>query len=62
MINFAEELNKASAMKLTADLFLAAITAGIADTLSFAHDLNISFSDLSQLLIPGTWKALYRQG
>ena len=49
LINFGEETGKAAAMKLTGNLFLVAFTAGIADTLSFAHALNISISDLTQL-------------
>ena len=49
LINFGEEAGKAAAMKLTGNLFLVTFTAGIADTLSFAHALNISVSDLSQL-------------
>ena len=53
LINFGEETGKAAAMKLTGNLFLVAFTAGIADTLSFAHALNISVSELSQLF--GTW-------
>lgn len=53
LINFGEEVGKAAAMKLTGNLFLVAFTAGIADTLSFAHGLNISVNDLSQLF--GAW-------
>jgi 3-hydroxyisobutyrate dehydrogenase len=49
LINFGEEAGKAAAMKLTGNLFLVAFTAGIADTLSFAHALDISVSDVSQL-------------
>ena len=49
LINFGEEPGKAAAMKLTGNLFLVAFTAGIADTLAFAHALNISRSDLLQL-------------
>jgi 3-hydroxyisobutyrate dehydrogenase len=49
LINFGEETGKAAAIKLTGNLFLVVFTAGIADTLSFAHALNISASDLSQL-------------
>ena len=49
LINFGEEPGKAAAMKLTGNLFLVAFTAGIADTLSFAHGLNISVSDLLKL-------------
>lgn len=53
LINFGDEVGKAAAMKLTGNLFLVAFTAGIADTLSFAHAMNISVSDLSQLF--DTW-------
>jgi 3-hydroxyisobutyrate dehydrogenase len=53
LINFGEEVGKAAAMKLTGNLFLVAFTAGIADTLSFAHAMDISVSDLSQLF--DTW-------
>jgi 3-hydroxyisobutyrate dehydrogenase len=53
LINFGEEAGKAASMKLTGNLFLVAFTAGIADTLSFAHALDISGSDLSQLF--GNW-------
>jgi 3-hydroxyisobutyrate dehydrogenase len=49
LINFGEEAGKAAAMKLTGNLFLVAFTAGIADTISFAHALHISVSDLSLL-------------
>jgi 3-hydroxyisobutyrate dehydrogenase len=49
LLNFGEEVGKAAAMKLTGNLFLVIFTAGIADTISFAHALNISTSDLSQL-------------
>lgn len=49
LINFGEEAGKAAAMKLTGNLFLVAFTAGIADTLAFAHALNISVNDLLQL-------------
>jgi len=53
LINFGEETGKAAAMKLTGNLFLVAFTAGIGDMLSFAHALNISKSELSQLF--DTW-------
>ena len=53
LVNFGEEVGKAAAMKLTGNLFLVAFTAGIADTLSFAHALHISDSELSQLF--GEW-------
>ena len=49
LINFGEEPGKAATMKLAGNLFLVAFTAGIADTLSFAHGLHISAGDLSQL-------------
>ena len=49
LINFGTEPGKAAAMKLTGNLFLVAFTAGIADTLSFAHALHISVSELSGL-------------
>src|SRR5664279_4952208 len=49
LINFGEEAGKAAALKLTGNLFLVAFTAGIADTLSFAHALNLSVGDLSKL-------------
>src|SRR5664279_6057603 len=44
LVNFGEEVGKAAAMKLTGNLFLVAFTAGIADTISFAHALHISDS------------------
>ena len=53
LINFGTEPGKAAAMKLTGNLFLVAFTAGIADTLSFAHALHISVSELSGLF--GEW-------
>ena len=53
LVNFGDEVGKAAKMKLTGNLFLVAFTAGIADTLSFAHALNISVADLSQLF--GEW-------
>jgi 3-hydroxyisobutyrate dehydrogenase len=49
LINFGEEASKAAAMKLTGNLFLVAFTAGISDTLSFAHGLHISTNELLQL-------------
>ena len=62
LINFGEEPGKAAAMKLTGNLFLVAFTAGIADTLSFAHALNISPAIFRNYLITGTLAAHYRQG
>lgn len=49
LINFGEETGKASAIKLTGNLFLVAFTASIADTLAFANGMNISVDELSQL-------------
>ncbi len=49
LINFGDEVGKAAAMKLTGNLFLVAFTAGIADTLAFAHGMHISSNELLQL-------------
>lgn len=49
LLNFGDEPGKAAAMKLAGNLFLVAFTAGIGDTLAFAHAMNISGGELSQL-------------
>ena len=49
LINFGEEEGKAAAMKLIGNLFLVTFTAGIADTLSLAKALHISFEEVSTL-------------
>ncbi len=57
LLNFGEEEGKAAAMKLAGNLFLVGFNGAIADTLSFAHAMNISVNDLSQLFNdwnPGT--------
>ncbi len=49
VINFGEVVGKAAGMKLIGNLFLVAMTTGIADTLSLAGALDIPFSDISTL-------------
>ncbi|WP_183572532.1 NAD(P)-dependent oxidoreductase [Mucilaginibacter sp. X5P1] len=49
LINFGPEEGKAAGMKLTGNLFLLTLTAGISDTLAFAKGLNIPAGDVSAL-------------
>jgi 3-hydroxyisobutyrate dehydrogenase len=49
LLNFGTEVGKASGMKLTGNLFLLTLTAGISDTLALAKALNIPAKDLSEL-------------
>ncbi len=49
VINFGPEEGKAAGMKLTGNLFLLTLTAGISDTLAFAKGLNIPAGDVSAL-------------
>ena len=53
VINFGTTTNKAAGIKLIGNLFLVAMTAGLADTLSLAKTLHISIDEVSQLF--GTW-------
>ncbi len=53
VINFGEVINKAAGMKLLGNLFLIAMTAGVADTLSLAKSLDIPTSDVFALF--DTW-------
>ncbi len=57
VINFGSETGKAAGMKLIGNLFLIAITGGLADGLSLAKAMNISVDDVSSLFEawnPGT--------
>jgi 3-hydroxyisobutyrate dehydrogenase len=57
VINFGLETGKAAGMKLIGNLFLIAITGGLADGLSLAKAMNISVDDVSSLFEawnPGT--------
>jgi 3-hydroxyisobutyrate dehydrogenase len=49
LINFGTEAGRAAGMKLLGNLFLVALTAGIADTLTLAKAIHVPFSDLSLL-------------
>lgn len=49
LINFGEVVGRAAGMKLIGNLFLVAMTTGIADALSLASALDIPFSDMSTL-------------
>jgi len=49
LLNFGTEVNKAAGIKLIGNLFLIAMTAGLADTLSLAKTLGLSIGDVSQL-------------
>lgn len=49
LINFGTTEGKAAGMKLTGNLFLLTMTAGIADTLTFAKALGIPAGDVSAL-------------
>jgi 3-hydroxyisobutyrate dehydrogenase len=49
LLNLGAETGKASGMKLTGNLFLLTLTAGISDTLALAKGLGISGEELSGL-------------
>jgi 3-hydroxyisobutyrate dehydrogenase len=49
LLNLGTETGKASGMKLTGNLFLLTLTAGISDTLALAKGLGISGAELSTL-------------
>jgi 3-hydroxyisobutyrate dehydrogenase len=49
LLNLGTETGKASGMKLTGNLFLLTLTAGISDTLALAKGLGISGEELSTL-------------
>ena len=49
LLNLGSETGKASGMKLTGNLFLLTLTAGISDTLALAKGLGISGEELSTL-------------
>lgn len=49
LLNLGTETGKASGMKLTGNLFLLTLTAGISDTLAMAKGLGISGEELSKL-------------
>ena len=49
LLNLGAETGKASGMKLTGNLFLLTLTAGISDTLAMAKGLGISGEELSGL-------------
>ena len=53
VLNFGTDTNKAAGIKLIGNLFLIAMTAGLADTLSMAKSLGISIDEVSQLF--ATW-------
>ena len=49
VLNFGTRVDKAAGMKLAGNLFLIALTAGIADTLGLVKALDIPVSDVSAL-------------
>ena len=49
VINFGTRVDKAAAMKLAGNLFLIAMTAGVADTLALTKAMDIPVSDVSAL-------------
>ncbi len=49
LIDLGAETGKATGMKLTGNLFLLSLTAGISDTLAFSKGLGISSAELLQL-------------
>jgi 3-hydroxyisobutyrate dehydrogenase len=49
VMNFGTDTNKAAGMKLLGNLFLIAMTAGVADTLALAKALGISINEVSTL-------------
>jgi len=49
LLNLGDEVGKASGMKLTGNLFLLTLTAGISDTLALAKTLGISGDELQGL-------------
>lgn len=49
VLNFGTTVNRAAGMKLIGNLFLIAITGGLADALGLAKGLNIPVSDVSTL-------------
>lgn len=53
VINFGAETGKAAGIKLIGNLFLIAMTGGIADTLRLAKSVNIPVSDIAMLF--DTW-------
>src|SRR5690606_32475505 len=57
VINFGPETGRAAGMKLTGNLFLVGLTAGLADALSLSRTLDIPLEDLVTLFDswnPGT--------
>jgi len=53
VINFGEENGRAAAIKLMGNLFLIAMTAGVADMLAVAKANDVPTSDIQQLF--GAW-------
>ena len=49
LLNFGAEEGKAASIKLTGNLFLITLTAGISDTLAFAKASGIPVKDLNEL-------------
>jgi 3-hydroxyisobutyrate dehydrogenase len=49
VINFGEKSNTAAGMKLIGNLFLVAMTGGVADSLALARALDISADDVTRL-------------
>jgi len=49
LVNFGPEEGKAAAMKLTGNLFLLALTAGLSDTLAVAKSMGIPATDILAL-------------
>ncbi len=53
VVHFGTDTNKAAGMKLIGNLFLIAMTGGVADTLILAKNLGISTTEVAQLF--DTW-------
>jgi len=49
VLNFGNDSNKAAGIKLLGNLFLIAMTAGVADMLALARSLNVETEDLLKL-------------
>ena len=53
LLNLGGQEGKAASMKLTGNLFLLTLTAGLADTLAFAKASGVSAADILTCSVPG---------